>query len=72
MNALNIECPKCRSRMEDGFIVDSTHGGSTQSQWAAGQPVKSFWTGLKLRGQRMLKVATYRCTSCGYLESYAK
>jgi hypothetical protein len=27
--------------------------------------------GVKLKGRRALDITTYRCTSCGYLESYA-
>ena len=65
-------CPKCNSSMEEGFIVDATHGGSVQSQWAEGKPQRSIWTGLKLARDAKHSVTTYRCESCGYLESYAQ
>ena len=64
-------CPKCSGRMENGFVIDYTHGATLQSQWAEGEPVRSFWTGLKLKGKEKHKISTYRCTKCGYLESYA-
>lgn len=57
--------------MESGFIVDEGYGTSVVPQWVAGEPQKSIWTGLKLRGRDKLEVATYRCRRCGYLESYA-
>ena len=65
-------CPKCRSTMEEGFIKDQGHGTVHPSQWVEGAPETSFWTGIKTRGKEQFAVATYRCSSCGYLESYAK
>ncbi len=58
--------------MENGFIADNTYGGVFPSNWIEGDPEKSFWTGTKTSGKRKVKVETYRCLSCGYLESYAK
>jgi hypothetical protein len=57
--------------MERGFVVDHNHGTYSVGEWVAGAPLKSFWTGLKLRGRARLKVATWRCRRCGYLESWA-
>ncbi len=68
-NADNI-CPKCKGEMEKGFILDVTHGYRLVSQWMAGEAEKSFW-GIKVRGKRQKSIRTWRCTSCGYLESYA-
>ena len=58
--------------MEQGFVLDQTYGARGVSQWAAGAPVKSFWTGTKLPEEKLVPIGTYRCSSCGYLESYAK
>jgi hypothetical protein len=58
--------------MEPGFVLDRTHGGVAQSTWVEGAPVRSIWTGLKLKGHQRLQVMTYRCPKCGYLESYAR
>ncbi len=69
--ARNPVCPKCQSAMVEGFIVDNTHGGNRVSGWAEGPPEKSFWFGVKLRGRKPIDVATWRCRSCGFLESYA-
>jgi hypothetical protein len=58
--------------MEEGFVLDYTHGARVQSEWVQGAPEKSRWgTGVKLKGRLKVPVATYRCTKCGYLESYA-
>ena len=56
--------------MEQGFAVDSTHGGLCVSHWAPGSPMKSFWTGTKLPSDR-LPIGAFRCSGCGYLEFYA-
>ena len=65
-------CPKCGSEMEQGFVLDVTHGGHIVSQWVAGAPIRSFWVGTKLPDEKLVPIGTYRCSSCGYLESYAR
>jgi hypothetical protein len=57
--------------MEEGFLLDQTHGGNAQANWIEGVPTPSFWTGLKLGDRQRIPVTTYRCGSCGYLESFA-
>ena len=69
---VSIECPKCRGKMEEGFIKDQAHGAVYASKWVEGQPEQSFWTGTKTRGKHQVQIITYRCVGCGYLESYAK
>ncbi|MGI8498378.1 MAG: PF20097 family protein [Gemmatimonadaceae bacterium] len=66
------KCPKCGGTMIDGFIVDHTYGANVQSEWAEGEPKKSFWTGLKMKGVPLHSVTTLRCERCGYLESFAR
>jgi hypothetical protein len=57
--------------MEEGYVVDYGHGGYRRvASWVAGPPVKSYWLGLKIAGAQT-PVRTFRCTACGYLESYA-
>ena len=58
--------------MGEGFLLDHTHGGYRDTQWVEGPPVKSLWLGHKIRGQRKLPVASYRCERCGLLENYAE
>ncbi|WP_066794385.1 hypothetical protein [Sphingomonas soli] len=63
-------CPKCGSSFTEGFIVDETYGAHGVSNWVEGQPVKSFWSGIKLPREKV-PVRTFRCNRCGFLESYA-
>ena len=65
-------CPKCQSRMQEGFTLDNTYGGRAVSSWIEGAPQRSIWVGVKLEGRTPIEIATYRCLSCGFLESYAK
>ena len=67
----SANCPKCSSRMEAGFVLDQTHGGYARAPWVPGQPIPSFWTGLKVKDLQQFPVTTYRCNSCGFLESFA-
>ncbi len=71
MNVM-LECPKCKGRMEEGFMLDHTHGGFAVGRWIKGVPEKSFWTGIKTKGKEQRAVSTFRCESCNYLEFYAK
>jgi hypothetical protein len=67
----NSICPKCKEKMEQGFVVDYGHGNTTVSHWSAGEPQRCFpWGGVIVKDQR--QITTYRCTECGYLESYAR
>jgi len=53
--------------MEAGYVVDVPYGHGTASmpKWVAGEPRRSIWTGLKLRGKEQLGVTTYRCRRWG-------
>lgn len=65
-------CPHCNKVMTNGYILDVTqHGKAQVPQWVAGEPEKSFWTGLKMSGRAKVPVMTYRCPRCGLLQSYA-
>ena len=58
--------------MEAGITLDAGHGGELRvQQWVGGPPERSFWFGLKTKGKESFSVRTFRCTRCGYLESYA-
>jgi hypothetical protein len=57
--------------MEEGFIADhADHNATTIPQWVEGPPDKRWW-GLKTGDKAKLRVITFRCVGCGYLESYA-
>jgi hypothetical protein len=66
----SMACVKCGGEIEVGYLLD-VGNGYRESQWAAGSPQRSFLTGIK-RPSHTVPVMTFRCRSCGYLESYAK
>ena len=60
--------------MESGFVIDKAGHDANfgfAPEWAEGAPTRSFWTGLNLAARERHSVVTYRCSACGYLESYA-
>lgn len=63
-----IVCSKCSQQMQEGYLVDETR----VARWHEGVPPR--WFGMSLVGwaKKQLPITTYRCSSCGYLESYAK
>lgn len=65
-------CPKCDGSMELGFVPELGYNSIARNVWLEGEPVPSFWTGIKISGKVLYAVQTYRCVSCGYLESYAR
>jgi hypothetical protein len=64
-------CPKCQASMVEGFIIDKGEASRAVSSWLEGAPDKSIWVGVKLGGQTPIEIVTWRCGSCGFLESYA-
>ena len=65
-------CAKCDGKMEEGFLLDNTDAGRVQTKWVQGAPEESRWgIGVKLKARLQLPISTFRCTKCGYLESYA-
>ena len=67
----SVTCPKCGKTMTEGFVLDQSHGARLASKWYAGAPQKSFFLGITLSGLENHVIQSYRCPSCGFLESYA-
>jgi len=57
--------------MEQGLIADHTHHGVVRQSWLAGETSKGWLGGEKMPKGSAVMVTTWRCESCGYLESYA-
>jgi len=72
MNTETSQCPKCNGEMVQGFIVDHVHGGVVVTSWFAGAPKRSFWFGTKAPEFEAIPIGTFRCSACGFLESYAR
>lgn len=67
-----IVCPKCTQKMVRGFIPELSHASSV-SFWVEGEPQYSFWAvGVKIPEDKIIRIVTYRCVGCGFLESYAR
>ena len=71
MSATSSVCVKCQGRMAQGFVVDLTHGGANVSSWVEGAAQKA-WYGTKAPEEKKLPVGAYRCSTCGFLEFYAR
>jgi Domain of unknown function (DUF6487) len=71
MSTEKTHCPKCSGEMVQGFIVDRSGSKFIRvSSWVEGTPEKSFWSGTIAQGH--VPVGTFRCSACGFLESYAR
>jgi hypothetical protein len=68
-----LECPKCAGHMESGFMIERGGGPrDRQVRWVEGEPIPTLWfAGVKIQDQEPIPVTTYRCSGCGYLESFA-
>jgi hypothetical protein len=66
-------CIRCDGPLEKGFMIDKGDSDMTrQARWASGEPNTSFWKLSAVQsGKVTLPVVTFRCTTCGRLESFA-
>lgn len=70
-----IRCPKCNSVMVQGWISDMKgRKFCSVSNWVEGAPGKPSWFGSKVPApeEKCIPVGTFRCSVCGFLESYAQ
>ena len=79
MNEVETTCPKCQGEMESGYLIDHSHVAFLASLWARGKPKKHWWFSLQANNaitqpspSDQIPVGTYRCKTCGFLESYAR
>ena len=73
----NMKCSKCEGEMEVGILIDKAGPNGqlmTDLEWGKWTEKKAF--GGKVTVSRSVDnkkvITSYRCTKCGYLESYAK
>ena len=67
-----LNCPKCKGQMQEGLVVDFNYAGVLPSMWIQDQAQASAASSSNMNGKRKIKTVTYRCSDCGYLDSYAR
>lgn len=77
MSDRKLECPKCGAAMARVYlgspVMKSTWGPALPVRCVQGVFGRSFWRGRKtVDVEHEYLVESYRCTGCGYLESYAR
>ena len=66
-----LSCPKCTGEMVRGFCVDHSQAVRMLPAWLEGIPKRSFFGFVKVT-YKQIPIAVFRCSECGYLESYAR
>jgi hypothetical protein len=70
MSQVPIACPKCKGEMVQGYVLDFTPTGGRVRKWYSGPP-RGFLNVI-LDSAEQIPIGTFRCQSCGFLESYAR
>ena len=73
MEATKIQCPKCGSQMDTGFVLDRSLLliGEHFPRWLEGEPERGISGGWKVVGKKTNEInRADRCRNCGYLEFY--
>lgn len=72
LGSARVVCSKCGTAMVAGFVAEYLSGGRAQlDYWIEGPPTQDLRGRLDVTDQRKIPIKTYRCSRCGYLESYA-
>jgi hypothetical protein len=72
MHDETTDCPKCHGDMIRGFTFE-THGPRRiVTGWVEGAPERTAMQGVKVAMGTVIPVAVFRCSGCGFLESYAR
>jgi hypothetical protein len=72
MSAEKSRCPKCNGEMVQGFSFESQGPRRIVSQWVEGVPEKTILHGTNAPKEKQIPIGMFRCTACGFLESYAR
>lgn len=68
---IDFKCSKCSGEMQEGLVVDLNYAGILPSMWVEHQNSASAGS-VTADGKKKVKTITYRCSTCGHLDSYAK
>lgn len=72
MSANPSRCPKCSGEMVQGFTFESEGPKRMVTTWVEGAPERSVLQSAKAPADKRVPVGTFRCSKCGFLESYAR
>jgi predicted nucleic-acid-binding Zn-ribbon protein len=67
-----VICPKCKSKMIQGFVPNYFHNNMKITNWCEGIPNKSILGGVDSKSDVNIPIGAFRCQNCGYIELYAK
>jgi hypothetical protein len=70
--SLALNCSKCNGQMEEGLVVDLNYQGAIPSMWVEDPAAGSGVVAVVDNHKRKVKTITYRCSNCGFLDSYAR
>lgn len=67
----DTDCPRCRGRLERGFLPDvGSQGQPAVGTWAQGEEPDKRWWGTTLKDRTRYRVEAWRCRECGRIELY--
>ena len=72
MSEGKTQCPKCNGEMVQGFLFEYDGPARWVTTWVEGAPEKSWFWSVKVPKEKCVPVGTFRCSVCGFLESYAR
>jgi hypothetical protein len=75
MSAGTNRCPKCNGEMVQGFTCGREGPNRVIHTWDEGTPEKVGWLFRQVRKvppDKSVPVGVFRCSACGFLESYAR
>lgn len=75
-----MKCPKCDGEMVSGYVYGRSNVVAIVNYWVERESMKKSWIGSMFtespdessKAADAIPVATFRCQSCGFLESYAR
>ena len=75
MSAGTNRCPKCNGEMMQGFTCGREGPNRVVLTWDEGMPKAVGWLFRQVRKvprDKSVPVGVFRCSACGFLESYAR
>ena len=74
MNEPEMTCLRCKTAMIAGFLAGSPSNSVVVTSWVEGTPQRPHGFALdvvQVKPSECVPVRTFRCPSCGYIESNA-